>query len=199
MIKLKLPYNGKVKLTSPYGHRLLNGEYQFHAGVDLVGLNSSLIIAPCDGIIESSTIIYDKSNKTWEWGNYVKIAKQGYEIFLCHMNERYVSVGQEVKQGEVLGREGNTGYAYGNHCHLEVRIDGAVIDPTHLLGIENVEGVYENINIGNEVHDWSEKEVEWCIKNGILRGDSAEKPNYRLNENITREEMCVMLYRLGNL
>lgn len=199
MIKLKLPYNGKVKLSSPYGYRLLNGEYDYHAGIDLVGLNSSLIIAPCDGVVASSTIILDKSNKTWEWGNYVKIIRDNYEIFLCHMQSRFVEVGQEVKQGELIGREGNTGYSFGNHCHFEVRIDGAVIDPTPLLGIANKEGIYENINVGNEVHEWSEKEVKWCIENGILKGDSEKEPNYRLNENITREEMCVMLYRMRNL
>ena len=196
MIELKLPYNGKVKLTSPYGYRLLNGEYNYHSGIDLVGLNSSLIISPCDGIVATSTIIKDKNNKTWEWGNYVKIINENYEIFLCHMNERYVEVGQKVKTGDAIGREGNTGYSFGNHCHFELRIDGAIVDITHYLNIKNVEGVYENIAEGNKTHEWSEKEVKFCIDSGILKGDSSYNPNYRLNENITREEMCVMLYRL---
>lgn len=197
MNKLILPYNGKVKLSSPYGYRLLNGEYVFHGGVDFVGLNSDLIIAPCNGIVRSSTIITDKNNETWEWGNYVRIDCDNLQIFLCHMKERYVNVGDNVKVGDVIGREGNTGYSFGQHCHLEIRIDGTIVNPCNYLDIPNMEGIYVNQNPGNLTHEWSEKAVKFCIEKGILKGDSTVSPDYRLNENITREEMCVMLHRLS--
>ena len=68
-----LPYEGRVELESRYGYRVLNGKTEWHNGIDLVGLDSKTIIAPCDGKIESSIMITDHNNKTWEWGNYVKI------------------------------------------------------------------------------------------------------------------------------
>jgi hypothetical protein len=61
----------------------------------------------------------------------------------------------------------------------------------------NIEGIYVNQNPGNITHEWSEKAVKFCIEKGILKGDSTITPDYRLNENITREEMCVMLHRLS--
>lgn len=44
---------------------------------------------------------------------------------------------------------------------------------------------------------WSKEAVEWAARNGIMKGD--DKGNLRLRDNITREEMCVMLYRMGRL
>ncbi len=208
MPELSLPYEGRVRLESRYGYRTLNGVYGWHAGVDLVGVDSKNILAPCDGIVRSSTIIDDHSIKTWEWGNYIRIDRaDGLQIFLCHMSQRMAYVGQSVKRGEIIGVEGNTGYSFGSHCHFEVRVNGSSVDPTPYLGIKNEGGVYSNPEEpsgksagtpgdGNVPHEWAKKEVEWAIAEGILKGSSGSKPDYKLNNPVTREEMCIMLYRL---
>ena len=183
MALLKLPYNGSVRLTSPYGYRVLNGVNEWHGGIDLVGETEKIIRAPCDAVVGVSTILYKETDKTntWEWGNYVRLdCKDGRAIYLCHMAQRFVSAGMEVKTGDALGIEGNTGYSFGSHCHFEIRVSGTQVDPTSYL---------------NTPHDWSEKAVRWAIVNKILRGDSLEKPNYRLNDPVTREEMIVFLHR----
>lgn len=145
MPELYLPYNGKVKLESKYGYRTLNGVYGWHAGVDLVGIDSKTILAPCDGKIVSSLIITDKNNKTWEWGNYVRLDRaDGLKIFMCHMSKRLVTAGQTVKRGDPIGIEGNTGYSFGSHCHFEVRKGSSSVDPTPYLGIKNEAGTYKN-------------------------------------------------------
>lgn len=209
MQELFLPYKGRVQLESRYGYRTLNGVYGWHAGVDLVGLDSKTILAPCDGIVRSSTIIEDKSIRTWEWGNYIRIDRaDGLQIFLCHMSQRIAKVGQTVKRGDPIGVEGNTGYSFGSHCHFEVRVNGSSTDPTPYLGIKNEGGTYTNPETtetstqkesvpgdGNTPHDWAKKEVEWAIKKGILKGSSGSKPDYRLNDPVTREEVCIFLYR----
>ena len=101
------------------------------------------LVAPCDGVVRSSAIITDKSNTTWEWGNYIRIDRaDGLQIFMCHMAERKVKVGQTVKAGDVVGIEGNTGYSFGSHCHFEVRKNGTSVDPTPYLGIANAAGTY---------------------------------------------------------
>lgn len=143
-MKMNLPYqSGKVTLTSHFGWRTLNGQRDYHKGVDLSGTNKTLV-APCDGVIGSSTIITDKSNLTWQWGNYIRIdTPDGLKIFMCHMAQRKVKVGQKVKSGDVVGIEGNTGYSFGSHCHFEVRKNGESVDPTPYLGIPNEWGQYD--------------------------------------------------------
>lgn len=141
---MNLPYqSGKVTLTSHFGWRTLNGSRDYHKGVDLSGIDKTLV-APCDGVIGSSTIITDKSNLTWQWGNYIRIdTADGLKIFMCHMASRKVKVGQKVKAGDVVGIEGNTGYSFGSHCHFEVRKNGVSVDPTPYLGIPNEWGQYD--------------------------------------------------------
>lgn len=143
-MKMNLPYkSGKVTLTSHFGWRTLNGQRDYHKGVDLSGTDKTLV-APCDGVIGSSTIITDKSNLTWQWGNYIRIdTSDGLKIFMCHMASRKVKVGQKVKAGDVVGIEGNTGYSFGSHCHFEVRKNGVSVDPTPYLGIPNEWGQYD--------------------------------------------------------
>lgn len=145
-MKMNLPYkSGKVTLTSHFGWRTLNGQRDYHKGVDLSGTDKTLV-APCDGVIGSSTIITDKSNLTWQWGNYIRIdTADGLKIFMCHMASRKVKVGQKVKAGDVVGIEGNTGYSFGSHCHFEVRKNGESVDPTPYLGIPNEWGQYDII------------------------------------------------------
>ena len=195
MKELLLPYHGRVELTSRYGYRQLNGETNWHNGVDLVGIDSKIITSPCDGVVGSSQIITDKTNKTWEWGNYVRINYKNYSIYLCHMAERFVSKGEYVASGQPIGFEGNTGYSFGNHCHFEVRLNNSPIDPTPLLGIFNGAGVYENDKEIKYGHDWSEDAIKWAIENGILKGYSDTTTDYKLDNFITREEMIVFLYR----
>lgn len=197
MDKLLLPYNGKVKVESRYGYRILNGETNWHNGIDLVGMDSKVIISPCDGVVRSSTIITDKTNKTWEWGNYIRIDCENVSIFLCHLSERYVNVGDNVKAGQPIGKEGNTGYSFGSHCHFETRRNGTPFDPTALLHINNGYGIVENEKtIG---HDWSEKSIKWAIENGVVKGYSDKENDYRLSENVTREELIVFLHRVYNI
>jgi len=200
-MKLTLPYRGKVYLSSPYGPRVLNGKEEFHRGVDLVGVESKDLLSPCDGVVAVSAIVTDKKDRTWEWGHFVRIdTADGYSVYLCHMAERAVWEGRTVLRGEVIGREGDSGYAFGSHCHLEVRKDGVSVDPCPFLGIENrggvtVSGKEAEKTASNTPHAWGEEAVQWAIEEGILLGHDPEVKDYRLSEDITREEALVLLHR----
>lgn len=132
-------YKGNYRISSPYGNRKLdNGDNRFHSGIDYVGIDSKEIIAPTNGKIISSQIITDKSNPTWEWGNYVKMDDlNGYYLFFCHLSSRSVKVGQTVAKGQIIGTEGQTGYSFGSHLHFEVRRkrDGTIINPDQYFKI----------------------------------------------------------------
>ncbi len=216
MAKLNLPFDGRVYLSSPFGWRTLNGVRDYHKGVDLVGQDNITIRAPCDGVIGQSTMIpqyltdvegnqYTNPNNTWQWGNYVRLdTPDGLYIFMCHMSERLVTVGQKVTRGQALGVMGNTGYSFGAHTHFEVRnARGESLDPTPYLGIENTAGFYKNEEekiMGDEKKttaelpesEWSKKEGWWAkaTERGIVDGTNPRG-------NLTREQFIAVLGRLG--
>lgn len=68
------------------------------------------------------------------YGAYVVIRHDnGYETLYAHLSTIYVSQGQYVSQGEVIGAIGCTGYCTGPHLHFEVRVGGATVDPLSYL------------------------------------------------------------------
>lgn len=137
-------YSGKFKVTSPFGTRVLNGKRDNHMGIDVVGITDKHVCAVAPGVVGMSVVITDKSNRTWEWGEYVRVdGDDGYKYYYCHMDKRLVRNGQRVKVGDHLGIEGNTGYSFGTHCHFEVRDkNGKSVDPSTFLGVENRCGEY---------------------------------------------------------
>ncbi len=141
--------SNKYRLTSPYGQRTLNGVAQFHGGVDLVGEGGTAVCSVCEGTVVVSQIITDKSNRTWEWGNYVAVqASDGAIIYYCHLASRAVKKGDKVKKGQRIGIMGNTGYSFGAHLHFEVRRNNKAINAADYLGIPNKTGTY-NVRLLN--------------------------------------------------
>jgi murein DD-endopeptidase MepM/ murein hydrolase activator NlpD len=57
----------------------------------------------------------------------------GYSTRYGHCSRLEVSVGQDVKQGQVLGYLGSTGRSTGSHVHYEVRIHGVPVNPEKFL------------------------------------------------------------------
>lgn len=142
-----LIFRGRNRVTS--GYRL--PDRPDHNGLDIVGDDSKDVLCPVSGTVKSSTIIMDKSNSTWEWGNYVRVDDaQGNRLFFCHLDSRAVSVGQKVNPGDRLGVMGNTGYSFGAHTHFEVRkSDGrTTLDPAAYLGVPNAKGTYSEGKTG---------------------------------------------------
>ncbi|MBQ5389585.1 MAG: M23 family metallopeptidase [Clostridia bacterium] len=135
-----------VRVTSPFGERTLSGEKNWHSGYDMVGVGSCFVTAAVGGVVVQSRIVTDKSNATWQWGNYVCIKTDaGQYHYYCHLASRTVAKGQYVRAGDKLGVMGNTGYSFGAHLHFEVRAaDGkTLICPESVLGIPNQTGTYQ--------------------------------------------------------
>lgn len=196
----RLPFDSKMRITSAYGMRTdpINGQRTRHGGLDIVG-EDYLIRAVYDGVVALSQMVTDKSNTTWQWGNYVCVlGDDGNYIYYCHMAERRVSRGQRVKAGDLLGIMGTTGYSTGDHLHFEVRNGANVVqDPAAYLGIPNEVGEVKLSDAGEDGDsipaDWAKDAVEWAKRAGILYGDEAG--NLRLREPCTREMAVVFLYR----
>ena len=95
-----------------------------HKGTDIgrVGYNSSIYAANAGQVIISE---YSKS-----YGNYVVVYHgAGNTTLYAHMSSRKVSVGQQVKQGDVLGITGSTGNSTGPHLHFEIKENNTTINP----------------------------------------------------------------------
>lgn len=99
-------------LTQGYGNtgfRALG--YSFHNGIDIAAPAGQPIYAAADG-----EVIYTDSSDT-SYGNWVAIkhnisTKQGSSQIItlyAHMRSYRVKAGQKVRQGDILGYEGNTG------------------------------------------------------------------------------------------
>lgn len=141
---MKNPFeSGDVRVTSPYGMR----GSEFHKGIDLVGTSSTRIVAVEDAVVAVSSIVTDRQNKTWEWGNYVRLdLPDGRRLYHCHLSQRLVRAGEKVKKGQVIGIMGATGNANGAHLHWELRPRGystESLDISEYSGIPNRRGVYD--------------------------------------------------------
>ncbi len=112
-------------VTSLYGPRLhpILGYWRNHNGVDIGASYGTNIYAADGGIVVTS-------EESYSYGNYVMIAHgNGRYTLYAHMSRRLVSVDDTVKQGDVIGLVGMTGYATGPHLHFEVYENEARVDP----------------------------------------------------------------------
>lgn len=134
-----LPFKGKNRVTSPFGPRSGGN----HAGIDIVGDDNRIVYAVDAGRVAASTMVTNKKDRTWEWGNYARVdLPDGTRHYYCHMDSRAVNVGQTVNAGDMIGVMGNTGYSFGAHLHFEVRNKfGVPINPAEVLGIKNAVGI----------------------------------------------------------
>ncbi len=123
-LNFTLPLTDYV-ITSRYGWRQ-NGT-EFHTGIDYAAPLGTPIHAAEDGIVTCAK---------WS-GNYGYLVKiqhtGGYETYYAHCSRFAVSVGDEVKQGDIVSYVGSTGRSTGPHVHLEIRLDGKHMNPQDLL------------------------------------------------------------------
>lgn len=140
----ELKYSGGVMIwptlessyiTSPYGSRLhpIQGVIKNHDGIDIGGKLGDPVYAAEDGIV-----IYSQYN-TGGYGNMVMIDHglntNGVKIvtLYAHGNKLLKSVGETVKQGDIIMEMGSTGNSTGPHVHFEVRENGTHVDPKNYL------------------------------------------------------------------
>lgn len=194
---MRMPFESGFRVSSPYGWRTdpISGERDFHSGIDLVS-DDRAVRSVVAGRVLRSRMVSDPADRTSEWGNYVSVyGVDGRTYYYCHLDYRLIGDGDTVNAGDELGMEGSTGRATGMHLHFEVREGGTPVNPASLLGIPNEAGFIWTPDPPylRQAHDWSREAVEWCVSRGILKGRGGD--DYALGEPITREELCVMLWR----
>lgn len=114
------------RITCVFG----NACYYGHSGTDFQsrGYRWGNIYAIDSGVV--SSVGWDAIG-----GNHVIIDhNNGFRTYYGHMNTTpYVIVGESVERGAVIGQVGMTGFATGPHCHLQIWLDGTLIDPCSVM------------------------------------------------------------------
>ncbi|HUE78652.1 MAG TPA: M23 family metallopeptidase [Sphingomicrobium sp.] len=120
---LTWPVAGRV--SSRFGHRVhpILRFARFHRGVDVSSTWGSPIVAAADGRVIGSG---------WNGGHgrQVRIAHDGgLETSYSHMSQIVAAPGARVRQGQLIGYVGSTGFSTGPHLHYEMHDRGRPIDP----------------------------------------------------------------------
>ena len=101
----------------------------YHPGIDVAD-RSAPGVAASDG---GSVIVAGWPDASG-YGNRVVIDHgNGYTSLYSHMSNIYVSSGQTVSRGQLIGQMGSTGRSTGTHLHLEIRYKGVALNPLAIL------------------------------------------------------------------
>lgn len=123
--KLQWPTPSCTYITSYYGYRLhpVLKVWKGHTGIDIGAGYGADVLAAEDG-----TVTVAGTNVAY--GKYIIINHGGgLATLYAHNSSLLVSSGQNVKRGQVIAKVGSTGYSTGPHCHFEVMVNGATVDP----------------------------------------------------------------------
>ena len=115
---LLFPLSIPAPITSLFGWRThpILGYGRFHTGIDIGADTGTPVVASYSGQVTIA-----------DWlGGYglaviVDHKAKSNETLYAHLSELFVKPGDWVKQGEVIGRVGNTGMSTGPHLHFELR------------------------------------------------------------------------------
>jgi hypothetical protein len=123
-----LPVEG-YPVTSGFGNRVhpIFGDTRFHNGIDLGTPMGTPIQASAPGYV---------SYADWNGGYGKTVIIQhvgGYETLYAHLDQVKVKVGDRVKNGQIIGLSGSTGYVTGPHLHFEIRRNQIAYNPLDYL------------------------------------------------------------------
>jgi murein DD-endopeptidase MepM/ murein hydrolase activator NlpD len=95
------------------------GEYgswsRYHTGIDFRASHGTPI-----RVVKAGVVLYAGNSGDWA-GNHVAIKHgDGMTTMSSHMSSMAVHAGQTVQAGQIIGRVGQTGRAFGAHLHFEL-------------------------------------------------------------------------------
>lgn len=112
-------------LSSGFGFREnpVNGEDDFHAGIDIAAARGTPVVCALDGQVVKTGVNALR-------GNYAVVHHRGgLQTLYQHLDCIFVRAGQRLARGELLGTVGSTGLTTGPHLHFELIVDDLRVDP----------------------------------------------------------------------
>lgn len=112
-------------VSFPYGAKYKSGGV--HKGIDYRAAIGTPVVAAVPGVVVHAGKHIYKKGWGWAFGIHVIVTNDAFEngtpglwAGYCHLNGVNVSVGQRVRQGQLLGTSGNTGRSTGPHLHFQI-------------------------------------------------------------------------------
>lgn len=114
-------------VSSLYGMRMhpRYGTWRMHEGIDLAAPRGTPVYATGNAVVIRAG---------WRpgYGQLIELNHGfGYKTRYGHLSQMYVSAGDSVTRGQVIGEVGNTGVSVGSHLHYEVRFRDNTVNPIH--------------------------------------------------------------------
>jgi murein DD-endopeptidase MepM/ murein hydrolase activator NlpD len=94
-------------------------DYGIAAGTPVHAANAGVVVLTADHFFSGNSIFIDHGD--------------GLFTMYFHLEKSYVTRGQPVKKGDIIGTVGATGRASGPHLHFGVNYRGARVNPASLL------------------------------------------------------------------
>lgn len=124
----QLPLSSYTSIASPFGEiRKTGSSIIRHWGIDYAAPTGTPVYAISGGTVAQSYL-------DTTYGNTIIIDHgQGVFSMYMHLNERLKREGESVTRGELIGKVGNTGYSFGPHLHLSLKVNGISVDPQKFI------------------------------------------------------------------
>ncbi len=117
-VRLIFPLSIPAPISSLFGWRIhpITGDTRFHTGTDLAAPIGTPVLAAYAGQVAIADFL----------GGYgltvaINHTQGTQQTLYAHLSEVFVQAGDQIKQGEVIGRVGSTGNSTGPHLHFEFR------------------------------------------------------------------------------
>lgn len=119
---------GGVQFIWPTNGVITQNFSWYHPGIDIANRSGPAIAAA-----EGGTVVYAGWDNTG-YGNRVDVSHDnGYLTRYGHMSNIYVTNGQQLSRGQLIGQMGSTGRSTGTHLHLEIHYKGIAVNPLAIL------------------------------------------------------------------
>ena len=131
------------RITSPYGYRELVNPFtggetkKAHEGIDIAGTWHARVLSVSDGEVIDKWYVPNKYRDGHPvFGGYIRILHDnGMITGYGHLSKIYIHEGDIVKQGQIIGRIGNTGISYGEHLHFSIESPEGFLNPLKYIEI----------------------------------------------------------------
>ncbi len=123
-----MPVEGII--SGVYGsQRILNGKPKWpHYGIDIAAKKDTPIKSSGNGVVTMA-----EKDLYYTGGTIIMDHGHGISTIYSHLEDIYVSVGDEIYQGDIIGTVGSTGRSTGPHLDFRVNWFQTRLDPMSIL------------------------------------------------------------------
>ncbi len=121
------PVDGRISSRFGWRGSPFDNNSDYHRAIDIAAKNGTPVHATADGVVALTGV-------SPTLGNYIILRhRNGYQSVYGHCHLFAARKNATVRRGAVIGYVGMTGAASGDHCHYEVRLNGALMNPIEYI------------------------------------------------------------------